>query len=47
MVWTGDAIGRVTLRSPQERVAAAYEAIAAIFREFPYTAASAQPMGTP
>ena len=47
LVWTGDAIGRVTQRSPQERVAAADEAIAAIFREFPYTAASAQPMGTP
>ena len=47
LVWTGDAIGRVTQRSPQERGAAADEAIAAIFREFPYTAASAQPVGTP
>lgn len=47
LVWTGDAIGRVTQRSPQERAAAADEAITAIFREFPYTAASAQPIGTP
>ncbi|GAB2613154.1 DUF4136 domain-containing protein [Novilysobacter erysipheiresistens] len=47
LVWTGDAIGRVTQRSPQERAAAADEAIAAIFREFPYTAGSAQPPATP
>lgn len=43
LVWTGDAIGRVTQRSPQERAAAADEAIAAIFMQYPYTAGSAQP----
>jgi len=43
LVWTGDAIGRVTQKTPQERVQAADAAIAAIFIEYPYTAGSAQP----
>ena len=43
LVWTGDAIGRVTQESPQERARAANEAIAAIFMQFPYTAGSGQP----
>ncbi|MGQ4659519.1 DUF4136 domain-containing protein [Lysobacter sp. F6437] len=43
LVWTGDAIGRVTQRTPQERVQAADAAIAAIFMQYPYTAGSAQP----
>lgn len=43
LVWTGDAIGRVTQRTAQERVQAADAAIAAIFMEYPYTAGSAQP----
>lgn len=47
LVWTGDAIGRVTQRSPQERAAAADQAIAAIFMEFPYTAGSARPAPAP
>ncbi|MGH8086222.1 MAG: DUF4136 domain-containing protein [Lysobacter sp.] len=47
LVWTGDAIGRVTQRSPQERAAAADEAIAAIFAQFPYMAGSARPTATP
>ena len=47
LVWTGDAIGRVTQRTPQERVQAADAAIAAIFMEYPYTAGSAQPTATP
>src|SRR5690606_31682531 len=38
LVWTGDAIGRVTQKTPQERVQAADAAIAAIFIEYPYTA---------
>lgn len=38
LVWTGDAIGRVTQRTPQERADAADRAIAAIFQEYPYTA---------
>ena len=47
LVWTGDAIGRVTQRTAQERVQAADAAIAAIFMEYPYTAGSAQPAATP
>ncbi len=43
LVWTGDAIGRVTQRSPQERALAAEQAIAAIFMEYPYTAGSGLP----
>ncbi len=43
LVWTGDAIGRVTQRSPQERAVAAEQSIAAIFMEYPYTAGSGLP----
>lgn len=41
LVWTGSAIGRVVQRTPEERVAAADEAIASIFARFPYTAGAA------
>lgn len=44
MVWTGDAIGRVTRRSPQERLEDVDAAIAAIFAQYPYRAGSAQPV---
>jgi hypothetical protein len=44
LVWTGDAIGRVTQESPQERALAADEAIAAIFMQYPYTTGSGQPV---
>lgn len=40
LVWTGDAIGRVVQRTPQERAAAADQAIAAIFARFPFAAGS-------
>lgn len=43
LVWTGDAIGRVVQRSPQERAAAADQAIAAIFARYPYSAGSSVP----
>ncbi|KAB8198145.1 DUF4136 domain-containing protein [Marilutibacter maris] len=36
LVWTGDAIGRVVQRSPQERSAAADQAVTAIFAQFPF-----------
>ncbi len=36
LVWTGDAIGRVTQRTPAERAEAADRAIAAIFERYPY-----------
>lgn len=41
LVWTGDAIGRVNQRTPQERADAADEAVAAIFQRFPFVAGSA------
>lgn len=44
LVWTGAAVGRVTQRTPQERIAAAAEAITAIFEEFPFTAGSGMPV---
>ena len=46
MVWTGDAIGRVTQRTPQERAAHADRAITDIFARYPYRAGSAQPVAT-
>ena len=36
LVWTGDAIGRVTQRMPAERGEAAERAITAIFERYPY-----------
>lgn len=44
LVWTGSAIGRVTQRTPQERLAAADGAVASIFARYPYRAGSAQPV---
>ena len=38
LVWTGDAIGRVNQRTPQERSDAADQAVAAIFQRFPFVA---------
>lgn len=43
MVWTGDAIGRVTQRTPQERADQADRSISDIFLRYPYRAGSAQP----
>lgn len=40
LVWTGDAIGRVTQRQPAERAAAADRAVAAIFARYPFVAGS-------
>ncbi|QDH71805.1 DUF4136 domain-containing protein [Lysobacter alkalisoli] len=40
LVWTGDAIGRVVQRTPQERSAAADQAVTAIFAQFPFAAGS-------
>lgn len=40
LVWTGAATDRVTQRTPQERAAAADQAIAAIFAHYPYRAGS-------
>lgn len=40
LVWTGDAIGRVVQRTPQERSAAADQAVSAIFAQFPFAAGS-------
>lgn len=44
LVWTGSAIGRVTQKTAQERIAAADAAIASIFARFPYRADSAPPV---
>lgn len=44
LVWTGDAIGRVTQKTPQERAGAADASVAAIFAKFPYTAGSGMPV---
>ncbi len=38
LVWTGAAIGRVTQRTPAERIASADQAISAIFQRFPFRA---------
>ncbi|MEO6384177.1 MAG: DUF4136 domain-containing protein [Thermomonas sp.] len=44
MVWTGDAIGRVTQRTPQERAEQVDRSIMEIFLRYPYRAGSAQPV---
>jgi len=44
MVWTGDAIGRVTQKKPQERALEVDRAISEIFLRYPYRAGSAQPV---
>ncbi|WP_242003040.1 DUF4136 domain-containing protein [Vulcaniibacterium tengchongense] len=43
LVWTGDAIGRVVQRTPQERAEAADQAVAAIFARYPFRAGGAAP----
>lgn len=45
MVWTGDAIGRVTKKDVQERLLEADEAVREIFARYPYRAGSAVPVG--
>ncbi|MGY0798808.1 DUF4136 domain-containing protein [Lysobacter sp. A286] len=48
LVWTGDAIGRVTQKTAPERIMAADRAINAIFAQFPYYASgTAAPMPSP
>lgn len=44
LVWTGDAIGRVTQRTPQERAAQVDRSITEIFLRYPYRAGSGQPV---
>jgi len=44
MVWTGDAIGRVTQRTPLERAEQVDRSIMEIFLRYPYRAGSAQPV---
>lgn len=46
LVWTGDAIGRVTRKTPQDRIAEADRAISEIFLRYPYRAGSGQAMPT-
>lgn len=46
MVWTGAAIGRVTKRTPHERMAEVDTAIASIFAQYPYRAGSTAPVAT-
>jgi hypothetical protein len=41
LVWTGDAIGRVVQRTPQERAAAADQAVASIFVQLPHAPSAA------
>ncbi|QOD92130.1 DUF4136 domain-containing protein [Lysobacter sp. CW239] len=43
LVWTGDAIGRVTQKTAQQRAVAADQAISAIFAKYPYRAGSGAP----
>ncbi|PJK09363.1 hypothetical protein CO614_02250 [Lysobacteraceae bacterium NML120232] len=47
MVWTGDAIGRVVRRTPEERAADIDAAITAIFAKYPYRAGESQPAPLP
>lgn len=47
MVWTGDAIGRVLRRSPEERAADIDASVTAIFARYPYRAGSGQPLPLP
>ncbi|MDQ3204932.1 MAG: DUF4136 domain-containing protein [Pseudomonadota bacterium] len=42
LVWTGDAVGRVTQKSPQDRAQAADRAISAIFARYPHTVGVSQ-----
>ncbi len=44
LVWTGDAIGRVRQRTPQERAVQVDRSISEIFLRYPYRAGSAQPV---
>lgn len=46
LVWTGDAIGRVTQRTPQERAVQVDRSITEIFLRYPYRAGASQPMTT-
>lgn len=43
MVWTGDAIGRVVRRQPEQRAADIDASVAAIFARYPFRAGSSQP----
>ena len=47
LAWTGDAIGRVTAREPQQRALQIDESVGAIFARFPYQAGNAQPIPLP
>ncbi|MGY0505037.1 DUF4136 domain-containing protein [Luteimonas sp. e5] len=47
MVWTGDAIGRVVRRKPEERAADIDASVGAIFAKYPYQAGSGQPLPLP
>lgn len=47
MVWTGDAIGRVVRRNPEQRAADIDASVAAIFAKYPYSAGSGQPLPLP
>jgi hypothetical protein len=44
LVWTGDAIGRVTRKPPQERAQDVDRAISEIFLRYPYRAGSNEPV---
>lgn len=44
LVWTGDAIGRVIQKTPQERALEVDRSIAEIFLRYPYRAGSSQPV---
>ncbi len=39
LVWSGDAIGRVTQKTPQQRAESADQAITSIFAKYPFSAA--------
>lgn len=47
MVWTGDAIGRVVRRNPEQRAADIDASVTAIFAKYPYSAGSGQPLPLP
>lgn len=47
LVWTGDAIGRVTRKAPQERLQDVDRAIFEIFQRFPFQAGSNTPVPPP
>ncbi|AXA85355.1 DUF4136 domain-containing protein [Lysobacter oculi] len=47
MVWTGDAIGRVVRRNPEQRAADIDASVIAIFAKYPYSAGSGQPLPLP